>query len=456
MMQMRWLKKCLTCPVKFTDRIIALGAPSPNWTPQKFMKDAVNTVYPDEKLLFRTRVGLPALLQQFGTTLPGNSSEPKCNHGSPFQTVQHCCLTACRGFASSAGNDQPLSRDWFARLWNENKRQIEVRRRGKGKRQLDVRVEDGSTVYHNIPDLPFLKSVSKNLPRVEKGALVKDLASWFPFLKSSVWKKPSQAEQHAVNDENETMRVQPISKYYDENLSPNSPEEVKLGDLLSRSNLVITRDIEWANIMFAFEQESRYVILDPYYPHPAAGFIQEKSNIIFRQLLRGRRPFVAYIFDAMGKEIFRVRRPFWWINSTIYAEVNGKEVGVVHRRWHLWRRIYDLYLGNKQFAVVENPGFWNWTFTLKDEDENVLAQIDRDWRGLGLELFTDAGQYVIQFGNTGSNPITEAASRIQELQVARPLSLSERAVALALAISLDNDYFSRNRSWAFPIFIAGE
>jgi hypothetical protein len=22
-----------------------------------------------------------------------------------------------------------------------------------------------------------------------------------------------------------------------------------------------------------------------------------------------------------------------------------QEVGVVHRRWHLWRRIYDLYLG---------------------------------------------------------------------------------------------------------------
>lgn len=42
---------------------------------------------------------------------------------------------------------------------------------------------------------------------------------------------------------------------------------------------------------------------------------------------------------------------------------------------------------NKQFAVVENPGFWNWTFTLKDEDDNVLAQIDRNWRGIGFEVF---------------------------------------------------------------------
>jgi uncharacterized protein YxjI len=104
------------------------------------------------------------------------------------------------------------------------------------------------------------------------------------------------------------------------------------------------------------------------------------------QLFRSRRPFVAEITDAMGNEIFTVRRPFWLINSSIYAEVNGKEVGVVHRRWHLWRRIYDLYLGNRQFAVVENPGFWNWTFTLTDEDDNVLAQIDRNWRGIGFEV----------------------------------------------------------------------
>lgn len=129
------------------------------------------------------------------------------------------------------------------------------------------------------------------------------------------------------------------------------------------------------------------------------------------QLLRTRRPFVAYIYDGLGNELFRVftfpflgfgisstmmssyldtflllfglwsvyiayiqvRRPFWWITSSIFVEINGKvckpallvtfkifsfhiihryvlclyaqEIGVVHRRWHLWRRIYDLYLG---------------------------------------------------------------------------------------------------------------
>lgn len=250
-------------------------------------------------------------------------------------------------------------------------------------------------------------------------------------------------------------RQPPVSQYAGGYPSPTSSQEVKLAPLLARANLLITRDIEWANIMFAFEQENRYAIVDACYPGSPVGHIREQSNIIFRQLLRSRRPFIARITDAIGNEIFRVRRPFWLINSTIYAEVDGEEVGVVHRRWHLWRRIYDLYLGNKQFAVVENPGFWNWTFTLKDEDDKVLAQIDRDWRGVGFELFTDAGQYVIRFGDD-SSPKSGLAAAIQKLEVARPLTMSERAVAVALAVSLDNDYFSRSGGWGLPILIAGE
>ncbi|XP_068331106.1 phospholipid scramblase family protein C343.06c-like isoform X2 [Pyrus communis] len=151
-----------------------------------------------------------------------------------------------------------------------------------------------------------------------------------------------------------------------------------------------------------------------------------------------------------------VRRPFWWITSSIYVEINSKEIGVVHRRWHLWRRVYDLYLGNKQFAVVENPGFWHWTFTLKDIDDKVLAEIDREWRGFGFEIFTDAGQYVIRFGSSDASSITGSARLINELEVIRPLTLLERAVTVALAVSLDNDYFSRHGGWGLPFYEVGE
>ncbi|CAH1430151.1 unnamed protein product [Lactuca virosa] len=238
-----------------------------------------------------------------------------------------------------------------------------------------------------------------------------------------------------------------------EPLESSSPEEAWIAPLLSRSNLLITRDIEWANLTLGFEQANRYAIVDVSNPHEPAGFIREESNVIMRQLLRLRRPFVATITDGFGNELFRVRRPFWWITSSIYAEVGGKEIGVVHRRWHLWRRVYDLYLGDEQFAVVENPGFWHWTFTLKGIHGEVLAEIDRDWRGFGYEVLTDAGQYVIRFESAATSHLSGKA---REFNVARRLTLSERAVTVALAVSLDNDYFSRHGGWGLPFIAVAE
>jgi hypothetical protein len=42
---------------------------------------------------------------------------------------------------------------------------------------------------------------------------------------------------------------------------------------------------------------------------------------IGRQLLRTRRPFTATVFTPDGQVIFRLRRPFYLINSSMLIEV---------------------------------------------------------------------------------------------------------------------------------------
>ncbi|XP_010542020.1 PREDICTED: altered inheritance rate of mitochondria protein 25 [Tarenaya hassleriana] len=334
---------------------------------------------------------------------------PFLSHGSPSGR-ERVSYPISRCFSHGSESDDRLDRNFLAQLWVTEKKT----RKDREKRRV---------------------SKNRSYPgNASKGKLFSNVAT-----------EENQYDQP------------PVSQSMSGFLAPTTSEEIRVAPLLARSNLLITRDIEWANLVLGFEQENRYAVVDVCYPRAPVGFIREQSNIIARQLLRLRRPFVASITDALGNELFRVRRPFWWINSSIYAEIDGKEIGVVHRRWHLWRRIYDLYLGNKQFAVVENPGLWNWTFTLKDVDGEVLAQIDRDWRGFGFEIFTDAGQYVIRFGEAdAATPKTGAARTVEELEVKRPLTLSERAVAVALAISLDNDYFSRHGGWGLPFVAVGE
>lgn len=342
-----------------------------------------------------------------------------------YSSTIHPCTLAVRQVHS-------LSREWLVELWLEEKKRNKLKHKRQKKGVWSVSTADtvGQTIFTSFRS---------------------------PFDVPSTPIDPGH-EAQAVGSEGLPLHQPPPSQSLSGILRPTCSEEVMIAPLLARANLLIARDVEWANLMFGFEQENRYAIVDPSFSQTPVGFIREQSNIFIRQLMRTRRHFIALITDSKGNELFRVRRPPWLINSTIYVEIDGKEMGVVHRRWHLWRRIYDLYLGTKQFAVVENAGFWDWTFTLRDENGKTLAEIDRDWRGFGFEMFTDAGQYVIRFGDIDSSIKTGLAAQIQELDVSRPLTLLERAVTVALAVSLDNDYFSRHSGWGLPIipFWGGE
>ncbi|XWS23442.1 hypothetical protein CRYUN_Cryun28dG0014100 [Craigia yunnanensis] len=192
-------------------------------------------------------------------------------------------------YGNMANNEPHLSRNFLAQLWVADRKMLKdiEKRRRKGKHLNYVGAQE--SFQHQ-----FEKSFSSS-----KVTESNDRAA-------PVFKQP------------------PVSQSVSGFLQPTSPEEAQIAPLLARSNLLITRDIEWANLVFGFEQENRYAIVDVCYPQSPVGFIHEQSNIIARQLLRLRRPFVAYITDAMGNELFRVRRPFWWITSSIYAEIDGK------------------------------------------------------------------------------------------------------------------------------------
>ena len=136
-----------------------------------------------------------------------------------------------------------------------------------------------------------------------------------------------------------------------------------------------------------------------------------------------------------------------------------------------------MYIRKRQFAKVRS-GLLAWEFMLEDEQGRPLAQIDRNFQGFGKELFTDAGMYVIHFGDAlpgpegltadeeedvetpvrapraarqapveppppaSSNALAPGADPWQPPVPVRPLALSERAVCLALAIAVDFDFFS--------------
>ncbi|KAF5831444.1 Scramblase-domain-containing protein [Dunaliella salina] len=82
-------------------------------------------------------------------------------------------------------------------------------------------------------------------------------------------------------------------------------------------------------------------------------------------------------------------------------------------------------------------------FKLKDPHGGVLAMVYRKWQGVGKEFFTDAGKYVVHFGQPLSLDSCKPQPPVpSDLDVARPLDLLERVAMLAAVISIDFLHFS--------------
>ncbi|KAK3278594.1 hypothetical protein CYMTET_13478 [Cymbomonas tetramitiformis] len=231
-----------------------------------------------------------------------------------------------------------------------------------------------------------------------------------------------------------------------------------------------------------------------------------EACLVLLQVLRGHRGFTATLFSPQGELIMKITRPFYVISSSLKVEdQHGEVVGEVQQRWHLFRRNYDMYLGKDQFAEIRG-GFLAWEFDLIDQEGVSVAKVDRNFTGLAREMFTDAGQYVVYFDPAGQAQVALQASAVakprthlsfpfkppqQQLDGVSPapspvapavlsdamtghsathladlqpswdqgpiasgrLGISERAIALAAAISIDYDYFSRVSSSGHAPFI---
>lgn len=89
-----------------------------------------------------------------------------------------------------------------------------------------------------------------------------------------------------------------------------------------------------------------------------------------------------------------------------------------------------------QFAYVDEP-FLSWDFALRSADNRLIGSVNRDFAGFGRELFTDTGVYALRMDSAKEPTGTEK-------QLSTGMTLDQRAVMLASAVSVDFDYFSRH------------
>ena len=103
-----------------------------------------------------------------------------------------------------------------------------------------------------------------------------------------------------------------------------------------------------------------------------------------------------------------------------------------------------------QFAYVDEP-WLSWDFSLFSADSRLIGSINRNFAGIGRELFTDTGVYALRMDAARSADEPRhlvSQSSQQSMQRYEPqakgMTLDQRAVMLATAVSVDFDYFSRH------------
>lgn len=100
-------------------------------------------------------------------------------------------------------------------------------------------------------------------------------------------------------------------------------------------------------------------------------------------------------------------------------------------------------VGMLQFARVDER-FLSWDFSLMSEEGRLLGSVNRNFGGFAREIFTDTGVYALRMDAAGlaAEPSHEHAR--SSLEGYPGMTLDQRAVMLATAVSIDFDYFSRH------------
>ena len=101
-----------------------------------------------------------------------------------------------------------------------------------------------------------------------------------------------------------------------------------------------------------------------------------------------------------------------------------------------------------QFAYVDEP-FLSWDFSLLTADDKLIGSVNRNFAGFGREIFTDTGVYALRMDSAsarqGRPPHAETNGETTAVDSGgRGMTLDERAVTLAAAVTIDFDYFSRH------------
>ena len=200
--------------------------------------------------------------------------------------------------------------------------------------------------------------------------------------------------------------------------------------LQAHKGLIVRQKKEWAEIIVDWETRNKYELQSP--SGEPLGAIIERSGGFFdaikRVFLRSHRALQIEVLNLQSKPLAHLSRKFFFFFSDLFVtDVQGIPLGSVHRRFGIIYKKYVLLDSHgRAFATIKAPLWRLWTFPVYNLGHRKVGVISKKWQGLIKEVFTDADQFYIDFGN-------------------ETWSVEQKVTILAAALSIDFDFFENNQ-----------
>ncbi len=163
--------------------------------------------------------------------------------------------------------------------------------------------------------------------------------------------------------------------------------------------LQIKQKKELVEVFTDFETENNYEIYDSN-NNLILYAAETDTNFLSRMFMKKSRPLTITIYDQNKTPLLKFKKPFkfflWQIDI---LSPEGKSLGSIKQNFTMFYKKFTLDDLNPETDIkIIGPMLRPWTFKIKDQGEEV-GKITKKWSGLGKEMFTDADNFGIEFGD---------------------------------------------------------
>lgn len=170
------------------------------------------------------------------------------------------------------------------------------------------------------------------------------------------------------------------------------------------SMLRVRQKKEWGEILTGIETRNKYqVVGDDDQPLFFVGEVEGGLGaFLARMFLKAQRPFTMALKTPEGSTLLMLKRPWrWWLAHLDVEDGAGNHLGSIQQRFAFFERLYDVHGPTGELlATLRGPFFKPWTFLVEQSGREV-GKIQKQWSGLGKEMFTSADNFGVTFGDIG-------------------------------------------------------